>query len=116
MHNDDRYYLGRTSSIEMRKDSGREVAVDGRCNYKFMAKHDGAEIKTSPGSIGGYRSPYIGKVNREQVTPRFTSCNDVSLEIAEEQDLERKPSNFVRKGSKHRYCPERELSSKVERV
>ncbi|XP_059286175.1 homeobox-DDT domain protein RLT1-like [Lycium ferocissimum] len=115
MHNGDRYYLGRNSSIDMRKDSRREVAVDGRCNYKFMAKHDGAEIKTSPGSSGGFRSPYIGKVNREQVTPRVTSCNEVSLKIVEEEDLECKPSNFVRKGSKHRYFPQRELSSKVEK-
>lgn len=115
MHNDDRYYLGRNSSIGMHKDSGREVAVDGRCNYKFMAKHDGAEIKTSPGSSGGFRNPYIGKVSWEQVMPKFTSCNEVSLKIAEEEDLECKPSNFVRKGSKHRYCPERELSSKVEK-
>ncbi|MCD9559102.1 hypothetical protein HAX54_016835 [Datura stramonium] len=115
MHNGDCYYLGRNSSIEMHKDSGREVAVDGRSNYKFMAKHDGAEIKTSPGSSGGFRSPYIGKVNKEQVTPRFTSCNEVSLKIVKEKDLECKPSNFVRKGSKHRYCPERELSSKVEK-
>lgn len=115
MYNDDRYYLGRNSLIEMRKDSGREVAVDGRCNYKFMAKHDGAETKTSPGSSGGFRSPYIGKVNREQVTPRFTRCNEVSLKIAEEEDPECKPSNFVRRGSKHHYCPDRELSSKVEK-
>ncbi|KAJ8539818.1 hypothetical protein K7X08_014070 [Anisodus acutangulus] len=117
MHNGDRYYLGRNSSIDMRKDSGREVTVDGRCNYKFMAKHDGAEIKTSPVSSDGFQSPYIGNVNREQVKPRFTSCNEVSLKIMEEEDLECKPSNLVRnrKGSKHRYCPERELSSKVEK-
>lgn len=81
-----------------------------------MAKHDGAEIKTSPGSSGGFQSPYIGKVNREQVMPRFTSCNNMSLEIAEEENLECKPSNFVRKGSKHRYCPEREHFSEVEKV
>ncbi|KAK4725741.1 hypothetical protein R3W88_030658 [Solanum pinnatisectum] len=115
MHNGDRYYLERNSSIEMRKGSGREVAVDGRCNYKLMAKHDDAEIKTSPGSSGGFRSSYSAKVNREQVMPRFTSRNGVSLEIAEEEDLECKPSNFFQKGSKHCYCPERELPSKVEK-
>ncbi|KAJ8560427.1 hypothetical protein K7X08_022287 [Anisodus acutangulus] len=50
-----------------------------------------------------------------KVKPRFTSCNKVSLMTMEEEDLECKPSNFIRKGSKHRYCPERELSSKVEK-
>ncbi|CAN4094907.1 unnamed protein product [Withania somnifera] len=132
MHNDDRFYLARNTSIEMHIDSGREVAIDGRVNYKSMAKHDGAEIKTSPcssggfrspyigkvnrGSSGGFRSPYIRKVNREQVTPRFSSFNEASHKVLEEEeDLECKPSNFVRKGSKHRYFPERELSSKVEK-
>ena len=113
MHNGDRYYLGRNSSIEMRKDSGREVAVDGRCNYKLMAKHDGA---ANPGSSGGFQSSYIGKVNREQVTARFTIRDGLSLDIAEEEDLQCKPSNFVHKGSKQHYCPERELSSTVEKV
>ncbi|CAN4104734.1 unnamed protein product [Withania somnifera] len=115
MYKDDSYYLARSTSIEMHKDSGREVAVDGRCNSKFMAKHDGAEIKISPGSSGGFRSSYVGKVNKEQVTPRFTSCNGVSLKIVEEEEsLECKPSNFVQKG-KHRYCPQRELPVKLKR-
>ncbi|KAM3337319.1 homeobox-DDT domain protein RLT1 isoform X1 [Capsicum galapagoense] len=115
MHNDDRYYLGRNSSTEMCKVSGREVGVDGRYNNMFMAKRDGTEIKTSPGSSGGFRSPYTGKVNREQVAPRFTNCNEASLKIVEEEDSERKPSNFVRKEIKQRYFPERVLSGKVEK-
>lgn len=116
IHDGDCYYLGRDSSIDMHKGSGREVAVDGRCNYKYMAKHDGAEIRTNTSSSSGFRSPRTGKVNGEQVKPRFTSCNETNLKIMEEEDLECKPSNFVLKGSKHRYCPDRALSSKVEKV
>ncbi|XP_009603793.1 uncharacterized protein LOC107798231 [Nicotiana tabacum] len=115
IHDGDCYYLGRDSSIDMYKGSGREVVLDGRCNYKYMAKHDGAEIRTGTSSSNGFRSPRTGQVNGEQVKPRFTSCNEMNLKIMEEEDLECKPSNFVLKGSKHRYCPDRALSSKVEK-
>ncbi|XP_055833808.1 homeobox-DDT domain protein RLT1-like isoform X2 [Solanum dulcamara] len=101
------------SSLDMYEGSARKMPVDSRDSCKFMAKHGRGDIRTSTGSSNGLRSPYVGKVDGEQVKPRFSSHNEVSLKILEKEHLDRMPSDF--KGSEYHNFGERELHKIVEK-
>ncbi|WMV55652.1 hypothetical protein MTR67_049037 [Solanum verrucosum] len=101
------------SSLDIYEGSARKMTVDSKDSCKFMAKHGRGEIRTSTGSGNGLRSPYVGKVDGEQVKPRFSSRSEVSLAALEKEHLDRKPSDF--KGSEYHNFRERELHKIVEK-
>ncbi|XP_060216087.1 homeobox-DDT domain protein RLT1 isoform X1 [Lycium barbarum] len=101
------------SSLDMYEGSARKMAVDSRDSRKFMAKHGRGDMRTSTGSSDGLQSPFVGKVNVAQVTPRFSSRNEASLKVLEKEYFDRKPSDF--KGSDYHNFGARELPQIVEK-
>ncbi|KAJ8543836.1 hypothetical protein K7X08_025454 [Anisodus acutangulus] len=101
------------SSLDMYEGSARKMAIDSRDSCKFMAEHGRGDIRTSTGSGNGLRSPYVGKVNGEQVKPRFSSRSEVSLNVLEREHFDYKASDF--KGSDYHKFGERELPRIVEK-
>ncbi|OIS97819.1 PREDICTED: homeobox-DDT domain protein RLT1-like isoform X1 [Nicotiana attenuata] len=106
-------YPKRNSSFDTNEGSARKIAVDSRDSCKFMPKHGRAEIRASTGSSNGLRSPYVGKVNGEQLKPRFNSHSEVRLKAVEKEHFDRKPSDY--KGINYHNFEGRELPKIVEK-
>lgn len=102
------------SSLDMYEGPARKIAADSRDSCKFMLKHGRAEIRASTGSSNGLRSPYFGKVNGEQLKPRFSSHSEVSLKAVEKEHFDCKPSDY--KGINYHNFEGRELPKIVEKV